>query len=480
MAECRGRIYVVDDDPVILDSMTQLLRAERYQVDHGASFNVAVQALAGQQYDLVISDINMPDADGFELLRVLKARYPSVMVIMITGYGTIESAVEAIRMGAYDYLTKPIVDDQLRLVVQRAMEQCSLVRGCRWDRLSSLSSDRLESRSHSRLEERFGLDNVIGHDYKMLRVFDLVEAVSDSAVNVLIEGESGTGKSQIARVIHHRSRRRDGPFVEVSCGAIPEALLESELFGHVRGSFTGAVSDKPGKFKVADGGTLFLDEIAAASPALQIKLLRVLQEREFEPIGSNKTEKVDVRMIMATNVELENEVAAGRFRQDLFYRINVVNIVLPTLSERIGDIPLLAEKFLRRCCERANKQVLGLTGEAMKYLQRHRWPGNVRELENVVERAVVLVKGRHIDVDDLPPKLVEACEVSPKTMHSPPTSLKAALEEPERRVIEAALRCNDWCRQATAAQLEINRNTLYKKMKRYRLVADPAARTVRT
>ena len=466
MAGHHGSIFVVDDDKIIVDSLSEFLRLEGHDVAGGPSFADAMQALSRKPYDMVITDVNMPGADGFELLRVLKQRDPDLAVIMITGYGTIESAVEAIKMGAYDYLTKPIIDEELRLVVERALEQRSLVRQCQ--------------KLRDQLDQRFGLGTIVGHDYKMLRIFDLVEAVSESKVNVLIDGESGTGKSMIARVIHHRSDRRDGPFIEVSCGAIPESLLESELFGYVRGAFTGAVADKVGKFKAADGGTLFLDEIAAASPALQVKLLRVIQERQFEPVGSNKTENVDVRLIVATNVDLEAEATAGRFRQDLFYRINVVTISLPNLRERIGDIPLLANTFLQTYAQQSNKQVRGFTDEVLRTLQRFRWPGNVRELENVVERAVVLTRNRKIGLDDLPPKLVLAAETRPTNDQYQPMTLKDALAEPERRVIEAALRHNDWGRQATATQLDINRTTLYKKMKRYGLERDPALPAVQT
>ena len=457
----QGTIYIVDDDRIILDSLAEFLRLEGHDVDGSESVEEALRALSRKNYDVLITDISMPGADGFEMLRVARQRHPDLFVIMITGYGTIESAVEAIKMGAYDYLTKPIIDDELRLVVQRALEQRSLVKQCRELRVQ--------------LEGRYGLDSVVGHDYRMRRVFDLIEAVSVSKVNVLIEGESGTGKSMIARVIHHRSDRRDQPFIEVSCGAIPESLLESELFGHVRGAFTGAVTDKPGKFKAADGGTLFLDEIAAASPALQLKLLRVVQEREFEPVGSNKTEKVDVRLIVATNVDLEQEVAEGRFRQDLFYRINVVTVPLPKLNERIGDIPLLARTFLQRYAQQSNKPLRDFTAEAAATLQRYHWPGNVRELENVVERAVVLTRQHRIGVEDLPPKLVEAADATPDDDQYSSMTLKEALAGPEKRVIEVALRHNNWCRQATATQLDINRTTLYKKMKRYGLDRSPAA-----
>ena len=467
MADPKERILVVDDDQIILESLTEFLRLEGYDAVGAASFNEALVALEQHRYHLVLTDVNMPEADGFELLRVIRDRYPDIVTIMITGYGTIESAVQAIKLGAYDYLTKPIIDDEIRLVVERALKQQSLIRE--------------NQNLREQLDLRFSLDNIIGHDYKMLKIFDLIEAVADSRATVLMQGHSGTGKTLIARAIHHRSQRRNGPFVEVSCGAIPETLLESELFGHVKGAFTGAVSDKDGRFKAADGGTIFLDEISSASPALQVKLLRVLQERQFEPVGSNKTDTVDVRVILASNRDLEEEVEAGRFRQDLFYRVNVVTINLPRLAERLSDIPHLAAHFLKTYCAQSRKELLGFTDEALHQMQRYQWPGNVRELENVIERAVVLTKNRRIDVEDLPTKLVEAANRPSAAADGEyrPMSLKAALDEPERQIIEQALRANNWNRQTTAAVLEINRTTLYKKMKRYGLEADPGRRDSR-
>jgi len=464
MSETKERILVVDDDKIILESLSEFLRLEGYDVTGAATFAGALGALERGRFHLALTDINMPDNDGFELLRVIRQRYPDTVVIMITGYGTIESAVEAIKSGAYDYLTKPIIDDQIRLVVQRALRQQALVR---------------ENRAlREQLGLRYGLDNIVGQDYKMLKIFELIEAVAETKTTVLILGESGTGKSLIARAIHYRSDRRDKPFVEVSCGALPETLLESELFGHVRGAFTGAVSDKEGRFKAADGGTIFLDEINSASPALQVKLLRVLQERQFEPVGSNKTQTVDVRVILASNKDLSEEVKAGRFRQDLFYRVNVVTIRLPRLAERIGDIPRLAEHFLKIYCAQSRKEILGFTPEAIQQMQRYPWPGNVRELENVVERAVILTRNRYLGIDDLPSELLEAAAAPAEGSNGQwrPMSLKRALEEPERRIIQAALQANNWNRQLTADVLEINRTTLYKKMKRYGLEADPGRR----
>jgi transcriptional regulator with PAS, ATPase and Fis domain len=295
-------------------------------------------------------------------------------------------------------------------------------------------------------------------------------------------GESGTGKSLLARAIHHRSPRRDKPFVEVSCGALPETLLESELFGHVKGAFTGAIADKPGRFMAADGGTIFLDEINSASPAFQVKLLRVLQERTFEPVGSSESKTVDVRVVLATNVDLQQLVAEKTFRQDLYYRINVVNVKLPPLRDRPGDITLLATHFLRKLGKEAGREVIGFSEAAMSALHRYGWPGNVRELENAVERAVVLCRRPQIDVEDLP-ETVQGVALATPTIHPAasaaaedgfetillhrPMSLEKALEIPERRIIESALKRNNWNRQATAAELEINRTTLYKKMRKF-------------
>ena len=459
-AQTKARILVVDDDRIILDSIGEYLRLENFEVEASSTFQQAVSALEKQLIDLIITDVNMPGGNGFELLHVVRKRFPDTVVMMMTGYGTIESAVESIKMGAFDYLTKPIVDDELKVCVERALAQQAIIR---------------ENRElKQKLDQRFGFDAVVGHDHRMLKMFDLIEVVAGSKVSVLIQGPSGTGKSLVASVRHHRSDRGEKPFVEVSCGAIPETLLESELFGHVRGAFTGAVSNKEGKFKAADHGTIFLDEIAAASPGLQVKLLRFLQSQQFEPVGSNKTETVDVRVILASNKDLEAEVEAGRFREDLFYRVNVVTVDMPKLFERVGDIPLLAVHFLERFRVEMKREIQGFDEAAMQTLQRYRWPGNVRELENVVERAVVLCKGHTIGTADLPPKLVDAESTYDPIPTVSQLTLREALEQPEKRIIEAALRANGWNRQLTAHQLGINRTTLYKKMKRYELEAEPA------
>ncbi|MEM1329284.1 MAG: sigma-54 dependent transcriptional regulator [Planctomycetota bacterium] len=472
------RVLVVDDDPIVAESLAELLTREGY--DAATAFNAveASQALdeaanepAGpgrppRPFGVVICDINMPGTDGLKLLRQIHERHPAVVVVMLTGYGTVETAVEALRLGASDFLTKPVVDDELKVSLERALRQQRLL------------AENITLRDQ--LDERYGLDSIVGSDHRMRRVYELIEAVAPSRTTVLMTGESGVGKSLVAHAIHHRSPRRDKPFVEVSCGSIPETLLESELFGHVKGAFTGAHADKVGRFLAADGGTIFLDEINSASAGMQLKLLRVLQERRFEPVGSTETVEVDVRVVLASNQPLEDLVAAGAFRQDLYYRINVVKIELPPLRERVSDIPALAEHFLAEHGRELGKQLIGFAPDAVAALRRYSYPGNVRELSNIVERAAVLASRPTIEPADLPEYVLEngghalldggsgharPSADAPDEGNWTPTPLVDALREPERRIILKALRANDWNRQQTADDLGINRTTLYKKMK---------------
>ena len=478
----KARILIVDDDPIVAESLADFLGREGYATATACDGSEALTMLddaiekVGSGFGILIADMNMPRCDGMELLKGMRKKHESVVPIVVTGFGKIDSAVEAVRLGAVDYLTKPVVDDELRLAVNKAVNQHTLVH---------------ENKSlKTQLSERFGMGNLVGHDYQMQKVYDLVETVAESKTTVLVSGESGTGKSMVGRAIHTTSPRSGGPFVTFACGSIPETLLESELFGHVKGAFTGADNDKPGKCLAADGGTLFIDEINSATPALQLKLLRVLQEKAFEPVGSTETVHVDVRFVLATNQPLAEMVERGEFREDLYYRINVVNIAMPALRDRIGDVPVLADHFLEKHCKELGRQ-RKFSDETLEALRLYNWPGNVRELENAVERAVVLSKANEIQVTDLPEQVIVATNpgavLSNASSAAPgaigaasavipalaggwnPMPLSSALQEPERQIILAALEANGWNRQETARQLDVNRSTLYKKIKQYRL-----------
>jgi DNA-binding NtrC family response regulator len=456
-------ILLVDDDHHLAESMAQWLREMSHDVQTATTLGDAKDQLKQRPFDLVIADLRLGEEDGFELIGYTRKRFPDTSVLVVTGYATPDTAVQAVREGAFDLLTKPLIDEELSLAIGRAVSQREI--------------SRENEMLRQQLDRRSGLENILSHDYRMLKIFDVVDSVADARASILITGENGTGKSMIARAIHARSSRRGGPFVEVACGALPDTLLESELFGHVAGAYTGANHDKDGKFQLSDGGTLFLDEIGTATPAMQVKLLRVLQEFQFEPLGGTVTQSVDTRVILATNDDLCSAVEKGEFRQDLYYRINVVNIAIPALRERVGDIPLLVDHFLREAAETCGREVETFDSEAMDAMQAYSWPGNIRQLENVVERAVLLTRGGILTTEDLPgeltgrehqqpsvaapggPKPVSLGDVSGKT-------LREALEVPERQIILQALRSNNWNRAATAEVLDINRTTLYKKMKR--------------
>lgn len=447
-----GSLLLVDDDRHLLDSMAGWLREQGYKVQTATGLQTAVASLQKETPDLVLADVRLQDGDGFDILAWCREHKPGLTVILLTGYGTVETGIDALRAGAFDLLTKPLIDEELEMAIQRALSQRRVIE---------------ENKSlKAQLDQRFGLENIVGHDHRMQRVFDVIDSIADTKATVLITGESGTGKSMIARAIHRRSTRRDKSFVEIACGALPENLLESELFGHAAGSFTGAVGDKMGKFTQADGGTIFLDEIGTATPSLQVKLLRVLQEFSFEPVGSTKTVKVDSRVILATNENLAEAVADGRFRQDLYYRVNVINIELPALRERASDVPMLAMHFLENVVKDSGKKVEAFTDDALAAMQRYHWPGNVRELQNVVERGVLLGKGPLVRLEDLPSHLVTGQPVFSLAAPQGGKSLKASLADPERAIILDTLKSLNWNRNATAEKLGINRTTLYKKMKK--------------
>ena len=447
----KPNLLLVDDDRQVLDSMADWLRSHGYDLETSAGYSDALERLRRKSFDLVLADIRLRDGDGFDLLEQCRRNWPAAQVILMTGYGTPDNAIEAIHAGAFDYLTKPLIDDELLMSVERAVSRRAVLQ----------ENDNLRAQ----LDRRYGMDNIVGRDPRMLKVFEMISSIADTRATVMVTGESGTGKSMIARAIHRRSGRAKGPFVEVACGALPETLLESELFGHVAGAFTGATGEKMGKFLQADGGTIFLDEIGTASPAMQVKLLRVLQELKFEQVGGTKTFEVDIRVVLATNEDLTRAVAEGRFRQDLYYRVNVINVELPPLRSRPSDISMLAHSFLEQVREDSRREVTGFADEALVAMERYHWPGNVRELQNVVERAVLLGKGPVITVADLPTAVRSSGGVV-LTAHAGQQTLKEAMEAPERQIIREVLESNGWNRNATADQLGINRTTLYKKMKR--------------
>lgn len=446
----RRNLLLVDDDRHVLDSMADWLRKQEFDVVEASCRADAERLVDELAFDLVLSDIRLADGDGFDLLAHCRERHPHVPVILITGYGTVETGIEALRAGAFDLLTKPLIDEELLMSINRALSQQEVIQE--------------NKQLKAQLDLRLGMDNVIGHDARMQRVFEIIESIADTKATVLITGESGTGKSMIARAIHRRSERRDRPFIEVACGALPETLLESELFGHVAGAFTGATGDKFGKFEQANGGTIFLDEIATASAIMQVKMLRVLQEFEFEPVGGTETHRVDARVILATNEDLAAAVADGRFRQDLFYRINVINIELPALRDRAADIPFLAQHFLEKIRNDVGKKTDAFTDEAIAVMQQYHWPGNVRELQNVIERAVLLGKGDVVTLQDLPSHITAGGPIALQPVAG--RTLKEALAGPERQIILDSLKAHNWNRNETADALGINRTTLYKKMKR--------------
>jgi nitrogen regulation protein NR(I) len=451
------KIFVVDDEPGMRSLLKKLLSKEGYSVSVFEKGDEALDSMSAEDYDLAILDIEMPEMNGIELLERIKQKDPALNVVMITAYGSLQSAVEAMRLGAYDYLTKPFQMDEIKLVVEKALER---------ERLIS------ENRElHRELEQQYSFTGIVGKSPCMEEVYELVKRVAATNASVLIQGESGTGKELVARSIHHNSRRQDSPLIILNCAALAEGVLESELFGHEKGAFTGAIRRKAGRFELAHGGTLFLDEIGEIPVATQLKLLRVLQEHEFERVGGEKTIKVDVRIIAATNRDLMAAVREGRFREDLYYRLNVVNITMPPLRERREDIPALAGHFLGKFALETGKRVERIDPKAMEMLVHYDWPGNVRELENIMERAVVLEKGDTITPASLPmPLRVEGDGESIKIPQGT-GSITEVLEDLEKQLIMKALRENGGSQTAAAGALGLKRSTLRYKLEKYGLVS---------
>ena len=450
-------ILVVDDEKNYLLVMETLLAGAGYEVLTIDSGEEALELTRRNDLDLIITDMKMPRMSGIELMEQLKQVYPDLPVIMMTAYGTVEKAVEAMKKGAFDYILKPFKNEELLLTIAKALDLRHL-----------LTENR---RLKQDLEQRYRFENIVGNSKVMQSIFAMVEKVAQTRATVLISGESGTGKELIARAIHHRSPRNSGPFISVNCGALTETLLESELFGHERGAFTNAVAMRKGRFELAEGGTLFLDEVAEMSPALQVKLLRVLQEMEFERVGGVKTIRVDVRVVAASNRELKVEVVAGNFREDLFYRLNVVYMEMPPLRLRSEDIPLLVMHFMQKYSEANHKDGVRLEPEVMKILLRYPWPGNVRELENVIERAVILCSHNTITADDLPANVAEAPETEFNIDLLVPSHipLPEALEKIEELMIRRALNQSGYVQVRAAELLGITKSLLQYKLKKYQI-----------
>jgi two-component system response regulator HydG len=465
-------VLVVDDEPALLKALEALLSRQGCAVVALDNPIVALQRLASDDFDVALFDIKMPQLSGLELLNAVKHRRPEVEVIIMTGHATVETALQAVKMGAYDYLTKPFDDVELvARSVAKAAERKAL-----FDRNRQLETQ---------LREKVGgaADGLVGNSSAMREVTRMVEAVAYSAATVLVTGESGTGKELVARALHSRSPRKSHPFVALNCGALTETLLESELFGHVKGSFTGAQRDQKGLFDAADGGTIFLDEIGDIPPATQVRLLRVLQEGEFKRVGATDAIRVDVRVIAATHRDLPKLVKAGKFREDLFYRLNVINVQLPALRERVEDVPLLAHHFLRRYSDRLGKKVKTLSQEAIELLCGYRWPGNVRELENAIERAVVLCRGDAITPTDLPPAVTGRS--APLVREAPAggdeaawltqsyaTAKEQALRRFEKGYVDALMKACDNNISAAARKAGMDRSNFKRVLRKYRSDVD--------
>ncbi len=455
-------ILIVEDNTQEAGLLRDILQEKGYHVEIAYDGEQGINQLKENFYDVVITDLAMPKIGGMEVLDYVVEHLPDTICIIITGYGSIKGAVEAIKKGAYEYLTKPIHQEEILLVVEKALETRRLRRENEYLR--------------HRLWQEWGYGEIVGKSKAMQRIFSIIEKVANTDSTVLILGESGTGKELVARAIHHASRRCNNSFIPVNCGAIPEELLESELFGHERGAFTGAIKTRLGRFELAHGGTIFLDEIAEMSPKVQVKLLRVLQEHTFERIGGSRSIKVDIRVIAATNKDLEREVREGRFREDLYYRLNVIPIRLPPLKERKEDIPLLVEHFLERFSRQKGLRKVEITNEALEFLMKHDWPGNVRELENVIERMIILSNRERLTVDDVPEYIRDRLEpirldgFFDLEIPDEGINLQALISEFEKRLILKALDKTGWIKNRAAKLLHINRTTLLEKMKKQKIM----------
>jgi DNA-binding NtrC family response regulator len=453
-------ILVVDDEEVLQDVLTSLLRREGYTPFSALTGEDALEILEREEIDLVLLDLMLPGMHGHDVLKRIRQRDPDQVVVVITAFSSVESAITAMREGAFHYIAKPFKNDEVLLTVRKGLEQRRL---------------RSENRSlRLQLKRRFGLDHIIGKSRPMQQVYELIELAAPARSNILVLGESGTGKELVAKAIHHHSRRADGPFITVNSGSMPADLLESNLFGHLKGSFTGAVANKKGLFEIADGGSIFFDEIGNIPGDTQAKLLRVIQEREFMRVGAIDTIKVDVRIIAATNADLEQMVRSNQFREDLYYRLNVITVQVPPLRKRTEDIPLLAQHFLARFSAENDKAIREIDSAALEMLLDYHWPGNVRELENVIERAVVLSTGEVLGVELLPPavKRAESPSISSLPLPVNGVALKEAVSDFERQLIVKALQISGGVQKRAAELLQVKPTTLHEMMKRLNISSE--------
>jgi len=447
-----ARILIVDDEGDIRLTLATFLKEEGYQCQTAKDGESALEHVREGGIDVVLTDVSMPGMNGIDLMRQVHQWSPETMVLLMTAYASVETAIEALRSGAADYFLKPLDLDELAVRIRSLIQRQELIRENRYLR--------------EVIDKSFNFNFIIGESEPMKQIYRMIDKVGPTRSTVLVTGPSGSGKELIARALHQRSERKSKPFVAINCGSIPEQLFESELFGHKKGSFTGAISDRDGYFVLANGGTLFLDEIGELPLAMQVKLLRVLQDSEVKPVGASTSHKVDVRIVTATNRNLEQEVEEGRFREDLFYRLNIIRIAMPTLKERIGDIPLLCQHFLERFNKEFRKAVKGIDSEAMSLILRHPWKGQVRELENVLERAMLLTDGDFIRAEDLP---FGASDVGEEPADDA-AALGDAVSTFERQYIQHMLKKYNGNRTETARALSIDASTLYRKMEKYQLL----------
>jgi len=448
-------ILIVDDEPGMREFLEIMLTKEGYGVSVASNGEEAIDKIGKESFDLAIVDIQMPGINGIEVLRNTREKNYDTTIIMITAFASHESAIEAMKLGAYDYITKPFKIDEIKLVIKKSLDKKVL--------------EKENTRLKKELESKYGFENIIGTSNSIQQIFSLINRVSELKVNVLVTGESGTGKELVARAVHYSGSRKDGPFIPVNCGAIPETLIESEFFGHAKGAFTGATRDKKGLFEEASGGTIFLDEIGDLPIHLQVKLLRVLEEKKVRPLGKTESVSIDIRVISATNKNLEQEIIDNKFREDLFYRLNVIKVAIPPLRERKDDIPMLALHFLNKFSEEMDKEISGISNEALEELERYHYPGNIRELENIIARCVALESGEMIRKESLPKLNTEGDYIDLTDTLNAKDSIDSVLGDVEKQIIENALKSSRGNKSEAAKVLGITLRSLRYRLAKHRI-----------